>query len=499
MTGDGAPRGLADGERLETGVYNLDRALGGGILRGAIVAVIGVPGTGKTILAQQVAFRVAAGGSSALYLTGYSETHDKLLAYGRGLRFFRPDLVGGPVQYMSVADLLRTGAAETEAAILETARAARARLVVLDGFGSMRRLLGDELATAEFLYSLGAKLALLGATTLVASEADPDGHERYAELTISDVIIGLRRRHHGDRSRRTLEVIKVRGAAGLDGLHAMTIDAAGIRVHPRLEAIVARGEPAWTGGRAGFDLPELDALLGGGLTVGTTTLAAGGPGVGKTLLGLHYAAAGARAGEPSLFAGFMESGAQLRAKARTFGLDLEAAERAGRLALLTLPGHDVDADVFADRLRERVESLGIRRLVIDSALELDRGIVDRERATGFLAALVAYVRGRDVTAYLTLDVPKIVGPDLDLAGTPLSVVAENLLLLRHVEYRGRLLRLISALKMRFSDHDRAIRAYEIAAGRGIRLLGEAPPGEALLTGVARPPAADPSPTARRRR
>jgi len=79
---------------LDSGVPSLDRVLGGGVPRGSLVMVIGAPGTGKTLLAQQVAFHLAARGDATLYLTGYSETHDKLLAHSRGLSFFAPERIG---------------------------------------------------------------------------------------------------------------------------------------------------------------------------------------------------------------------------------------------------------------------------------------------------------------------------------------------------------------------------------------------------------------------
>ena len=99
---------------------------------------------------------------------------------------------------------------------------------------------------------------------------------------------------------------------------------------------------------------------------------------------------------------------------------------------------------------------------------------------------MTYLRGREVTTYVTLDINTIVGPALEFVGTPLSVVAENLLLLRYAEYFGELHRLFSVLKMRFSDYDRTIREYTITAGRGIELLGPAPRAAGLLTGIAHP-------------
>ena len=138
-------------ERFQTGVPNLDEVLGGGLLRGAIAMVIGPPGSGKTILAQQIAFAAGRRGETALYLTGYSETHDKLLAHNRSLAFFDPTIIGSNVQMGSLPDLMEQGADEAERAVLATARERRASIVVLDGFRSIRGFLEDDQAAAGFL------------------------------------------------------------------------------------------------------------------------------------------------------------------------------------------------------------------------------------------------------------------------------------------------------------------------------------------------------------
>lgn len=477
---------------LKTGITYLDRILGGGLLRGALAMVIGAPGTGKTVLAQQIAFHEASRGGRVLYLTGYSETHDKLLSHGRGFSFFKPDAIGQQIQFSSLPDLLREGAEETEDAIIATARTQRATLVLLDGFRSMRRLLADDQTAAHFVYSLGAKLALLGATTVLLVEGDPDQTSRFPELTVCDVILALHRQSIGSRDRRLLHMLKARGLAPLTGSHPFVIDQDGLSVYPRFESVVGAVEPDWNPERAAFGIPELDALVGGGLNLGTTTLVAGSPGVGKTTLGLHFLAESTRAQEPALFLGFMESPAQLREKARVFGMDLSEAEASGQLRYLVLPPHDLEADAIAVLLTEDIVRRGVRRLVIDSAAEIERAIGFQGRVPDFLSALVSYLRGRGITTYLTMDVPLIGGPALEFADTPLSVLAENLLLLRHVEYRGRIHQVLSVLKMRFSDYERAIYEFSVTLGQGLRITGLAPLGEGFLTGVPRVPAEPPA-------
>lgn len=287
-------------------------------------------------------------------------------------------------------------------------------------------------------------------------------------------------------------MLKARGLAPLIGSHRFVIDQRGLSVFPRFEAVVNPAEPAWDPKRAPFGIADLDALIGGGLNVGTTTLVAGSPGVGKTTLGLHFVAEGVRAQEPVLFLGFMESPAQLREKARVFGMDLSAAEASGQLRYTVLPAYDLEADAIAVALAEEIERRGVRRLVIDSAAEIERAIGYRERVPEFLSALATYLRARQITTYLTLDVPMIVGPALEIADAPLSVVAENLLLLRHVEYRGQLHQVLSVLKMRFSAYEKAIYEFGITPGQGLQITGRTPLGEGFLTGVPRVPPGLPS-------
>ena len=496
---DGGPRRREGRGLLETGVPNLDAVLGGGIRRGAIAMVVGAPGAGKTILAQQIAFHQARAGGNVLYLTGYSETHDKLIEYDAPMTFFDVDLVGKKVQILSLAELMENGAEGTEDAIVDAARTHQAVLVVLDGFASMRRLLPTASAAARFVYSLGAKLAFLGVTMLVAVEGTVDDPAHHGELTVSDVVLALREVRQGTWARRLLHVVKVRGARPLNGIHPFTISDDGIHVYPRFESVVPVSQAHWQTGRAGFGIPDLDERLGGGLTVGTATLVAGSPGTGKTLLGLHSLVEGARLGEPGLFVGFLESEEQLRAKARTFGLDLAGAEQAGLVRLMVFPGYDVNADQVAEELLADVEARGVRRLVVDSSTELERAIFVDERKPDFLAALVNYVRGHAVTGVMMMDVPKIIGSELDLTGTPLAVFAENLVLLRQVEYRGEMRRVLAVLKMRFSRHDSRIVEYTIEDDHGIRLIGDGLSAEGLLTGLARSIEADAARARRRSR
>ena len=464
-----------------TGVRGLDRILGGGFLPGSTIMLIGAPGTGKTILAQQMAFANSRAGGTSLFFTGYSESNQKLISHNRQFSFFDLDMVGKSVYYDSLLELLTEGPDMAEKAIIQSARRHQASLVLIDGFGSMRRFLGSEQGVAHFIYSLGAQLGLLGASMVVIIEGEPDERSQYPELAVGDILLALRRGLHGVAHRRMLEVLKVRGARSLGGVHGFQIGSDGITVFPRLETVVPDIEPEWREGRAAFGIAELDAALQGGFTSGTCSVVAGGPGTGKTLLALHFISHGAAVGEPALFVSFEESAQQLEAKARAFGLP----STPGAVRMLTLPGAELDADYVVELIDEDIRQRGTRRLVIDSVPILQRALAVEARSADFMIALVAFLRSHEVTSYMSLEIGQIVGQELNLAETPVSVLAENLLLLRHVEFAGQLRRLFSVLKMRFSGHDSSIFEYAIESGTGFRVVGRPPTGEGLLTGIVR--------------
>lgn len=491
-----------------SGVPNLDFIVGGGIPRGALVIVVGPPGSGKTTLANQMAFAAARSGRRAIVLTALSEPTSKLIAHLRHFHFYDDELVGGSILFMSLQQYLSGGLEATGDELVAAARRERAAFVVLDGFRGVRGVDIDPQAAREFLYYVGTTLSVLGTTTLITSEANPHDPTFFPEATTGDVILGLRDDLVGVRQWRGIEALKVRGSAPLSGLHGMAISDAGIVVYPRLEARVAaasqgsrvgeliqpdaadlhleaEGELA---GQATFNLPELDALLGGGLTRGTSTLVVGSMGSGKTQLALQFALAGARADEPTLFLSFRESRRQLLLKAEPFAFGAEirnALTNRGRLAIQRWAPVELNPDIVADQLLTTLDTMETRRLVVDSAIELERAITtstSQSRTDNYLAALIEALRMRGVTALFTREIRQVVAPELDFADNPISVMAENVLLLRKVEFAGRLHRVLSVIKMRFSAHDfSSLREFTITPPEGIRVLA---PSESDLTALS---------------
>lgn len=495
-----------------SGVPNLDQVLGGGIPRGALVIVVGPPGSGKTTLANQMAFSAARSGRRAVVMTALSEPTTKLIAHLRSFRFYDDELVGESMQFLSLQQFLSGGLEATADELVSAVRHAHAGFVVLDGFRGVRGVDLDPQAARQFLYDVGTTLSVLGTTTIITSEADPRDPQFFPEATTADVILGLRYELSGVRQWRGLEVMKVRGGAPLSGMHGLALSYDGTVVYPRLEARMAavtqgsrvgelarpdmaddileqRGELE---GLATFDLPELDNLLGGGLTRGTSTLVVGSLGAGKTQLALQFAVAGAKAGETTLYLGFRESRRQILLKLDpfTFAEDIrQELQPGGHLILQRWAPIELNPDIVADHLIQTIDSMGVKRLVVDSIAELERCVAadgGPERGANYLAAIVEALRLRGVTALFTREIRQVVAPELDFADNPISVMAENVLLLRKIEYEGSLHRVLSVIKMRFSMHDvSSVREFTITAPQGLQVLAPADSDAATLDGIAR--------------
>jgi circadian clock protein KaiC len=480
-----------------TGVPRLDQVLGGGLPRGALVIIVGPPGSGKTTLANQMAFAAGRAGRRAMVLAALSEPTSKLIAHLRSFTFYDDALTGETIQFLSLQQFLSGGLERTGDEMVAAARHARASFVVLDGFRGVRGVDVDPQAARKFLYDVGTTLSILGATTIITSEADPRDPAFFPEATTADVIVGLHFDLLGIRQRRRVEIIKMRGAAPMPGLHGLAISDEGMIVYPRLESRVTLASQAplpepidhevdestakeladRPESRVPFDLPALDDMLGGGLTRATNTLVVGSLGTGKTLLGLHFALAGVRRDEPTLFLGFRESYRQLLLKTSPFLLGREfraALAPGGGLTLLRWPPVELNADILATNLLAALDETGAKRLVVDSIVELERAAIesgDARRVENYMAALVEALHRRGVTALFIREMPYEIGWPPDFSCDPTSILAENMLLLRQTEQRGHLHHLISVQKMRFSAYDPTLwREFTIEVPACIRVL-----------------------------
>ncbi|HEX7667867.1 MAG TPA: ATPase domain-containing protein, partial [Polyangiaceae bacterium] len=93
-------------ERVQTGIRGLDTILRGGFFQGSVYLVQANPGSGKTILGNQICFNHVAKGGRAVFVTLLTESHSKLLAQLENLAFFDASVIGDKLTYVTAYQAL---------------------------------------------------------------------------------------------------------------------------------------------------------------------------------------------------------------------------------------------------------------------------------------------------------------------------------------------------------------------------------------------------------
>ncbi|ADO71279.1 ATPase domain-containing protein [Stigmatella aurantiaca] len=474
-------------ERLLTGVPRLDFITKGGLLKGNCYSVLGPPGSGKTVMANQIAFNHVKDGGRALYVTLLSESHARMLSNLEVMTFFDRSVIPDQLHYISgYRELEQDGLKGLLELVRRAAQDHQASLLIIDGMDAAKEFARSDLTFKRFLQRLQTFTSILGTTVLLLSPHHEG--EVHPESTAVDGVFELSLWLSGPRAVRELVAMKFRGSGSLLGKHEVEISERGVVIHPRTEVQFANPQEDGREDRIrmSFGIPGLDASIHGGLLSGSTTMLLGSPGTGKTLLGLHFLVQGAREGQPGVYFGFYETPPRLIEKAAGVGLpDLKKYVDSGVIELQWQPPLEHNLDSLAERLLERIHERKVKRLrlFIDSVAGFRSAAVYPERMGRFFSALSHQLRMMDVTALYSEETP-LLSSGVDSPHPEEAAYVENIILLRYVELRSQLYRLISIMKMRESQYDSGIREFSISE-KGISVAGTFTSAESILTGHAR--------------
>jgi circadian clock protein KaiC len=453
--------------RIASGNPPADEILGGGFPCNSINIVMGQPGTGKTIFAEQLLYHNADGDRPLLYVTTLSEPMSKVLSYVQRFTFFNPEVLGTDIQYEDLGGALTD---HGPAALLEWLRGAikqrSPKIIVIDSFRAIHDLAmpGDDVR--RFISNLAGLLSAYDVTTFLLGEYTQADIQRYPEFAVADAIVELARQPLSTRDERFLRVLKLRGSGYREGQHAFRITGAGLELYPRLVAPRVPETYESSLERLPTGVPGLDQMMGGGLFTGTTTLVVGLSGAGKTTLALQFALEGLRRGEETLYINFQENPAQLRRAIANLGTDPKLATARG-FGLLYASPVELQIDSIVVEIFEAIKTGSIRRLVIDAVGDLAEAANDPQRLHDYLYSLIQHFAVRGVTTMLTLES----GEGFTGLGSSreqrFSYMSDNVLVLgwndRHTDHRT-----IRVVKMRGSAHD--LETRELAIGPdGVRV------------------------------
>ena len=453
-------------ERLSSGHDRLDQILGGGLPGNAINLIIGVPGSGKTILTQQYVFKNASVERPALYLSTVSEPFDKIIRYGQSLKFFDLGAVGSRVIYEDLGATLQDhGLAGALAAVDGFLKEIKPGLVVIDSFKALHAFSNDEGEFRRFLHGLAGRMTATAASSFWVGEYTREQAQLSAEFAVADAIVSLSTNRSAERELRVLQVLKLRGSDFASGEHAYRISEAGLDVFPRLADNQDRSVYGLDEERQSTGIPALDEILTDGYWPGAATLVCGPSGVGKTLMGLHFIYHGAKLGQPGVIATFQENETQLARIVKSYGWSLDDPG----VHLLSRSPVDLYLDEWVYELLDLIERVGAQRVMIDSLADLMLGTADPQRFREWTYSLIQRCTRMGVSLMMSMEVPELFELRR-VSENGMSHLSDNVVLLQYIQEGAQLTRALTVLKTRASHHIPMVHRYEINE-RGL-VLGE---------------------------
>jgi circadian clock protein KaiC len=459
-------------ERLSTGIPQLDTILGGGLPVGSLTVLTGDPGTGKTILAQQICFNSGTREHKAVYYSTISEPPGKFIANLATFDFFDRSALVDRIEFINLGELLQAKQEDGLVSMMEEiARKCveeHPSVVVVDSARALRDFSDSERSLRSAIYKLAARISHTDTTLIFVGEYSSEEIASTPEFSLADGIMELVYEPHQPMDRRWLRVRKLRSSNPLSGQHPLRITEAGVAVYVRAETLNGHlqsvAEPK---GRIAIGVPGLDEMCHGGLPKGGSTIALGPSGCGKTALALRFIVQGLEEGERGLYVTFQENPAQLIRKAASFGWELRPYLESGQLAIYHVPESSLDLDVVASVVREHLAEAPLQRMVIDSLAEMVLAAREAERFSAYARALLGTLRAAGVSVLTTSETSSL-GPMTDPVGG-LSFLYHNVLLLRYIEQDSEVGRAVAILKMRNSAHEKGLWKF-IINDHGFQIL-----------------------------
>ncbi|MGE0865695.1 MAG: ATPase domain-containing protein [Vicinamibacterales bacterium] len=471
-----------------TGNVGLDNVLMGGLARGRLYLIEGVPGAGKTTLAMQFLLEGARAGERVLYIT-LSETADELKGVaashgwdmsGVSVRELLPheDALSTDEQY-TMFHPSEVELATTTKLILQDVDALKPTRVVFDSLSELRLVAGNPLRYRRQILALKQFFAGRNCTVLLLDDMTATDHDLHVQSIAHGVILLQQLNPEYGAERRRLRVVKYRGSEFRGGYHDYLIKKGGLEVFPRL--VAAEHRRIGKTGKLPSNIPELDRLMGGGIEEGTSTLIIGGAGTGKSTIAAQLCAAAAERGQKAIMFVFDESPSTLFSRCTGLGVKIEQHNEQGLVRIIQVDPAELSPGEFSHHIREAVEDWGASIVVIDSLNGYLNAMPEERFLTAQLHELLMYMNQQGVATILIGAHQGVIASQMKMP-VDASYLADAVVLLRYFESKGEVRQAISVVKKRGGVHERTIREFALGAD-GIRV------GEALrnfrgvLTGV----------------
>jgi circadian clock protein KaiC len=472
--------------KISTGIEGLDDVLNGGLPAARLYLVEGTPGTGKTTLGMQFLMEGRRVGESGLYITlsetrnelqGVAETHGWSLEGIHIFELFSEDEFS-PNAEQSVLYPAEVELGEAVQHVIEMIDTLSPTRVVFDSLSEMRLLAQSALRYRRQILALKQYLSTRSCTVLCLDDKTAEPGDLQLHSIAHGVISLDQWTQEFGPERRRLRVVKMRGVKFRGGYHDCLLERGGLRVFPRL--VAAEHHTAFDTAPQTMGVPELDALLGGGLVPGTNTLFTGPSGVGKTTTAICAALSALGRGERVAYYLFDEGIGTLVVRCASLGMDITPYLQNGSLMLHQIDPAELSPGEFSSLVRKAVEEDNASFFVIDSLNAYVHAMPGERFLLLQLHELLSYLNQKGRTTILVLGQHGLIGEGR--ADVDLSYLSDGILMFRFFESKGEIHGAVSALKSRTTQHLHTIHEFRITP-TGLR-VGEALRGfEGVLSGL----------------
>jgi len=471
---------------ISTGIPGLDDILGGGLTKERLYLLEGDPGSGKTTMALQFLIDGARRGETVLYIT-LAENNIELraVAEAHGLpmdgvhvhEVIPEESLLDPSEQYTVLHPSEVELGETNLLILEMIEKLNPSRVVLDSLSELQLLSGSALRYRRHVLALKQYFAKRACTALLLDDKTAVRGDQQVR-SIAHGVISLQ---HTDSEygaeRRLIRVMKYRGIAFRRGPHDYSIIKGGIIVYPRI--VAAETRELSLRGQVASGIAQFDALLGGGIEEGSSTLISGPPGTGKSSLAVQFIKAITEKGQSAAMFLFEESFNTLLNRCTGIGIDLRPSYDSGLLKVHQIDPAEMSPGEFTHAVCGAADA-GAKVVVIDSLNGYLNAMPEARFLTTHLHEVLTYLGQRGVVTFLVGVQQGIVGAMT--TGVDISYMADNVLILRYFEARGSVQKAISVFKKRGSDHETTLRRFDITKS-GIEVGQVLDNFQGILTGI----------------
>jgi circadian clock protein KaiC len=478
---------LDEGGPVSSGSPALDYILRGGYGARRIHLIEGEPGSGKTTLGLQFLLEGVARRERCLYIT-LSESKDELLHVAEthgwdlgGIEIFElvpPELSLDMEREQSIVYASDLELGETVQMVKEEVERVAPARIVFDSLSEIRLLAQGPLRFRRQVLALKHFFAQHNCTVLFLDD-----------LTQTEDDLSLHSLAHGvirldqlvltyGAERRRLRVYKMRGRAFRGGFHDFVIRTGGIDIFPRLVA-ASHPDEGHSVEKAQSGIEELDALVGGGLDYGTSTLVIGPSGSGKSTLVHQYVHAALRRAEKVFFVSFDETERVFQRRAAGFGMGVASFQAEGLFTFRQVDPAELSPGELTALVRQQVEN-GAKIVVLDSLSGYQHAMPEEQFMLLQMHEIVTYLNQQGVLTFLVLAQSGMVGHMQ--SPVDLTYLSDSVMLLRFFEAQGEIRRAVSVLKKRTGLHESTIRELKIDHD-GIRVGPKLAGFRGVLTGV----------------